>query len=272
MKKSKLIRPPVKTHGGKHYLKQFIISIFPENYKELTYCEPMCAGASVFLNKEPSSEEVINDIDTGLIFIYKALRDEAKEFIDRVKKIKYTEKNFKDALERSEQPFDDYIDHAINEYTLRRMSRGGMKKAFAWSDRPRGGKPGDVNAWETMIEELTVISERVKNTIILNKSVFEIFKVWDEEDTLMYLDPPYLHETRADGSADIYKHEMTIEDHINLLNLAKTARSKVIISGYASPLYNRNLKGWKVKKKSVANHSSQSKVKENRTEVLWYNY
>jgi hypothetical protein len=33
-----------------------------------------------------------------------------------------------------------------------------------------------------MIEELTVISERVKNTIILNKSVFEIFKVWDEEE------------------------------------------------------------------------------------------
>lgn len=232
----------------------------------------MCAGASVFLNKEPSKEEVINDIDIGLISVYKALRDEPKEFVDRLKKVKYAEKYFKQALLQAESPFEDYIDHAINEYVLRRMSRGGMKKAFAWSERLRGGKPGDVNAWETMLDELPAISERVKNTIILNKSVFDIFKIWDEEDTLMYLDPPYLHETRSEGATDVYSHEMTIEDHIALLALAKSARSKVIISGYSAPLYNRALKGWKTKKKSVANHSGQSKTKEKRIEMLWMNY
>jgi DNA adenine methylase len=268
----KKLRPPVKTHGGKFYLCDFIISHFPENHEKLTYCEPMCAGASVFLNKTPSEEEVINDIDAGLISVYKSLRDEPTEFIDRLNKIKYNEKTFKTALARAEEPFDDYIEQAVNEYMLRRMSRGGMKKAFAWSDRLRGGQPGDVNAWETMLEELPRIAERVKKTVILNKSVFEVFKIWDEEDTLMYLDPPYLHETRSDGATNAYEHEMSVEDHINLLTLAKGARSKVIISGYSSPLYNRNLKGWKVKKKNVANHSGQSKTKERRTECLWMNY
>lgn len=268
----KKLRPPVKTHGGKFYLCGWVVENFPENYKELTYCEPMCAGASVFLNKDRSGEEVINDIDSGLVSVYKALRDEPQEFIDRLKKLKYTEKTFKAAQTRSESPFDDYMDHATNEYMLRRMSRGGMKKAFAWSDRLRGGKPGDVNAWETMLEELPHIAERVKGTIVLNTTVFDVFKVWDEEDTLMYLDPPYLHETRTDGAENVYKHEMTVEDHIALLHLAKTARSKVIISGYSSPLYNRTLKGWRIKKKSVANHSGQAKTKERRIEVLWMNY
>jgi DNA adenine methylase len=266
------LRPPVKTHGGKWFLKDWIIENFPPNYQELTYCEPMCAGASVFLNKLPSPEEVINDIDRGLVSVFKALRDEPKEFIDRLKKVKYTDKAFKQAAERAAEPFDDYIEYAVNEYTLRRMSRGGMKKAFAWSDRQRGGKPGDVNAWETMLESLPTVAARVKNATILNTSVFDVLKVWDEDGTLIYLDPPYLHETRADGATDVYKHEMTVEDHIALLAFAKAARGKVIISGYSAPLYNRALKGWKVKRKAVANHSGQSKVKEKRTEVLWMNY
>lgn len=232
----------------------------------------MCAGASVFLNKEPSEREIINDIDPGIIAVYKALRDEPKEFIDRLKRIKYTERTFKMALNRSQDTFDDYIDRAINEYTLRRMSRGGMKKAFAWSERERGGKPGDVNAWETMLEDLPRIAERVSETIILNKSVFELLKVWDEDDTFFYIDPPYMPETRSENSKNIYDFEMTVDDHIMILNMAKNSRAKVMISGYSCPLYNKTLKGWNVKKKVVANHSSQSKIKEQRTEVLWMNY
>jgi DNA adenine methylase len=268
----KKLRPPVKTHGGKYYLADFIISYFPENYKELNYCEPMCAGASVFLNKEPSPHEVINDIDKGLVYVFKALRDEPNEFIERLKRIRYTERAFKMALNKAEEGFEDYIDHAVNEYMLRRMSRGGMKKAFAWSERLRGGQPGDVNAWETMLEELPRIAERVKNTTILNESVLGIIKIWDAEDTLMYLDPPYLPDTRSEGSTEVYEHEMTVEDHISLLSQAKACRGKVIISGYSSSLYNRTLKGWKVKKKNVANHSGQGKQKERRVESIWFNY
>ena len=272
MKKRKKLRPPIKTHGGKFYLCNWVIENFPKEYEELSYCEPFCAGASVFLNKDPSSEEIIGDIDKGVVCVFKALRDEPKEFLTRIKRTRYTERAFKMAQNRSESEFDDYIDQAVNEYVLRRMSRGGLKKAFAWSDRERGGKPGDVNAWETMIDQLPSIAERVKNTTILNKNFIEVFKVCDEENTLFYLDPPYLHSTRTEGTTDLYENEMTVEDHINMLHLAKNARGKVIISGYASPLYNRNLEGWKCRKKNVANHSSQSKTKKRRVECIWINF
>ncbi len=169
---SKKIRPVVKSHGGKNYLAAWIIDNFPANYQEMIYVEPMCAGASVFLNKEPSNEEVISDVDEGVICIFKALRDEPKEFIQRLKRLKYTEKAFKIAL-MNEKDFDgDYIERGINEYVLRRMSRGGMKKAFAWSDRLRGGKPGDVNAWETMIKALPAITERIKSPVTWFVSMF----------------------------------------------------------------------------------------------------
>jgi len=268
----KKIRPPVKSHGGKYYLCNWVIDNFPDQYEDLTYCEPFCAGASVFLNKEPSKSEVIGDIDGGVVCVFKSLRDEPKEFITRIKRTRYTERAFKMAQNRSEEEFDDYLDHGVNEYVLRRMSRGGLKKAFAWSDRKRGGKPGDLNAWQTMFDQLPIIAERVKSASVLNKNFIDVFKVWDEEDTLFYLDPPYLHSTRTEGAENLYEHEMTVEDHLALLHLAKNARGKVVISGYSSPLYNRNLKDWRVKRKSMANHSSQAKVKKRRVEVLWLNY
>lgn len=269
---AKKLRPPVKTHGGKYYLSNWIIENFPEGYEDFTYLEPMCAGASVFLNKNPSKQEVLNDLDKGIICVLKSLRDEPKEFISKIKRIRYTERVFNSALKKSQADFEDYIEHAINEYVLRRMSRGGLKKAFAWSDRKRGGKPGDVNAWSTMIKELSEIAKRIQNTTILNKNALEVFKIWDEEDTLTYFDPPYLPNTREKHSTNIYEYEMSVDDHVNFLNLVKNARGKVIISGYSSPLYNRNLKGWRTKRKNIANNSGQGKTKERRIEVIWMNY
>lgn len=269
---TKRIRPPVKTHGGKYFLAPFITEHFPENYEELIYCEPFCAGASVFFNKKRSKEEVLSDVDEGMVMVLKALRDEPQEFISRLKRTKYTERTFKMALNRDKKGFDDYVDHAINEFILRRMSRGGLKKAFAWSDRERGGQPGDVNAWQTILDQLNALSERLQGVTILCASFAEVIPTWDEENTLMYLDPPYLHSTRAEGATNLYEKELTVEEHIHMLNLAKNARGKVVISGYPSPLYNRTLKNWRCKKKNVANHSSQAKTKERRIECLWLNY
>jgi DNA adenine methylase len=266
------LRPPIKIHGGKYYLSKWIIENFPNGYEDMVYCEPFCGGASVFLNKNSSLEEIINDIDGGVISIFKSIRDELTEFSSRIKRIKYTERSFKMAQNRAKKSFDDYVDHAINEYILRRMSRGGLKKSFAWSDRERGGQPGDENAWKTMSALLPIISERLQKTTIVNKNFMELMKIWDEEETLFYLDPPYLHETRSVKCDKIYEYELTTEDHLNLLHLANNARGKVIISGYHSSLYSRNLKNWKCIKKSISNHSSQSKTKQKRIECLWKNY
>jgi DNA adenine methylase len=264
------LRPIVKLHGGKAYLSSWVIEHFPKNYAELKYLEPCCGAASVLFNKESANEEVISDIDKNLLSIFKSVRDEPQEFIDRLKKIKYCEASFEKALDKAEHKFDDYIDQGVNEYVLRRMSRGGLKKAFAWSDRMRGGQPGDVNAWATMIKHLPMLAERIKNVSILHYDFRKAVKMWNEEGTLIYIDPPYLPETRTATSA--YDFEMSEEDHLDLLNLVKDARAKIIVSGYQSPLYNKFFKGWRMSKKDMANHSAQGKKKARRIECIWMNY
>lgn len=262
------MRPPFKCHGGKSYLAKWIIENLPENYQEMVYLEPFCGGASVLLNKEPSKEEIINDLDADIINLLRVVRDQCTQFLRKIKTIGYKEANFEAALTRTEFPSD--LHKAVNEFVLRRMSRGGLKKAYAWSNRQRGGQPGEINAWETIIDLLPKISERLQNVIVLNKPAVQLLKVFDEPNVLVYADPPYLHETRE--SVDAYKHEMLVDDHIALADVLNGFKGKVLLSGYPSRLYNKLYKNWRCEKKKIANHASQQKVKPIKLELLWCNF
>lgn len=267
----KTVRGPYKIHGGKYYLCKWIIDHFPADYEHLHYVEPFFGAGNAFFNKTPATggkHEVVNDINNGIANILYVLRDESEEFISRLKKIKYNEKNFKLALEN--QKTKDYFENAINEFILRRMSRDGLKKAFAWSNRQRGGIPGDVNAWKTIMKVLPSLSHRLNGSYIFNKPATDIIKGFDSEDTLIYCDPPYMPDTRVTPNA--YEDEMTIEQHEILLDALLKCKGKVIISGYPSSLYSKKLKGWKVVKNKIVNHSSQQKTKKLKTEVIWLNY
>lgn len=280
----KIRRPPFKCHGGKYYLCRWVVDHFPENYQNMVYVEPYCGGASVFLNKDRSIEECLNDLDLGIIQIYRALRDEPTEFIGRLKRIAYSERSFENFAEKlTAKEFPDYLSHALAEFSVRRMSRGGMKKHFAWSNRKRGGQPGDLNAWNTILAELPLIAQELTSTYITNEHALKVIKVFNSKDTLLYLDPPYLPETRA--SLDVYDHEMSTDDHIELAEALNSFKGKVILSGYPSKLYKRlydNVKvltkdkipksKWRVDHKSIVNHSSQVKKKDQKVEMLWMNY
>lgn len=265
------IRPPFKIHGGKYYLSKWIIENFPSQYEKYDYVESHVGAGSVLLNKNPSANaESINDIDLGVIQVFRALRDEAKHFIGRIKRIKYCEATFNKALAKKDGEFKDYMDHAVNEYILRRMSRGGLKSNFAWSNRSRGGQPGDVNAWQTMLEQLPMIAARIENVNIFHKPALEVIRAFNDSNVILYCDPTYLADTRT--SPTVYEYEMSTDDHIALAEALNQFKGKVLLSGYPSTLYKRLYADWRCARKKVANHASQQKKKEYKTEVCWMNY
>lgn len=253
---NKKIKTPIKTKDsiGSNII-DWVIENFPENYEEMNYIEPMCDNACIFFNKKESKEEVLNDLDNGIISILKSLRDEPKEFIDKVKRVRYTERAFKMAQKRINSNLDDYLEIGVNEYILRCMSRSGLKINFLSSK---------TNGHFLTNKELNLISKKINKTIILNSNAFDVIKNLDEENSLIYLNPSFIPNEK-EKNKNVENLKMTIDDHIQLLNLVKNARGKVIINGYSSPLYNRNLKEWRVKKKN--NVSSKSKM-----QVLWMNY
>lgn len=87
---------------------------------------------------------------------------------------------------------------------------------------------------------------------------------FDYPDVFMYVDPPYLLSTRTSKQ---YKHEMTNTDHIALLQLLKSSKAKVMLSGYESDVYNSFLPGWQKR-----HFSSNAEYGGNRIETIWMNY
>lgn len=85
-------------------------------------------------------------------------------------------------------------------------------------------------------------------------------------DTFIYLDPPYLFETRS-TRRKIYAHELTDKQHMTLLSIIKSIHCMVMISGYPNDLYSDALSRWWTHDFMTSNRGGG-----HVTERLWMNY
>jgi DNA adenine methylase len=256
------IRPAVKWHGGKAYLARRIIALLPDHHR---YIEPYAGGLSVLINKPRVQFEVANDLNADLIGFYRALCERNGEFLDQIQNLQYRPETF--AWASLPYAGGDPLEAAVRFLIRHRFSRGGLGRTFAWSERKRGGRPGDLNAWETFKAQLPVIASRLQGVHWRCQEAIEVIREFDRPDSLFYLDPPYPHGTRT--ALATYDHEMTRSDHARLIETITQVRGSVAISGYANPLYDRALSDWVRHEFDMPNHSGQGRTKERRVEVLW---
>lgn len=83
-------------------------------------------------------------------------------------------------------------------------------------------------------------------------------------DELVYCDPPYMIETRSSGQR--YRYEMTGGQHRELLGILKRLPCMVMISGYWSDLYARELADWRHIEFEAMTRGGMA------TEHLWLNF
>jgi len=87
------------------------------------------------------------------------------------------------------------------------------------------------------------------------------------------LDPPYLKrdidgKPVRSGQGDIYEHEFgTVEQHHELLQLIKSLKCMVMISGYWSKLYAQELNDWR-----TLSYNAMTRAGRVAREWLWMNY
>ncbi len=68
--------------GGKSNLTKKIIPLIP---KHTCYCEVFAGAAWLLFKKEPSQVEIINDINTDLVTLYRVVKNHLEEFIRYLK-------------------------------------------------------------------------------------------------------------------------------------------------------------------------------------------
>jgi DNA adenine methylase len=127
------------------------------------------------------------------------------------------------------------------------------------------------SAWLKAIDGLPVVHARLQRVVILNRQAVEVIQSQDGPDTLFYLDPPYVPDTRSSGQV-FGKFDMTEAQHEELLEIIKSLQGKVMISGYACALYDSKLAKWRRHEFDLPNNAASGILKRRMTETLWCNF
>lgn len=274
------ISPPLKWHGGKHYLAERIVGLMPPHTH---YVEPYFGGGAVLLAKDPEGvSEVVNDLHGDLINFWACLRDPIGWHImqRQLEAMPFSEADWRDAGQPDQA--EGYwarsphapVDRAIAFFVRCRQSLAGRMKAFSpvTRTRTRRGMNEQVSSWLTAVDGLPAVHERLKRVLILNRGALDVIRQQDGPDTLFYIDPPYLHETRATTSD--YACEMTREQHGELLQALAAIKGKFLLSGYRSALYDEAAagQGWNRHDFDLPNHAAAGESKRRMTECVWVNF
>jgi DNA adenine methylase len=267
-------RPALRWHGGKWRLAPWIISHFPPHR---TYVEPFGGAASVLLRKPRAYAEIYNDLDDEVVGLFRVLRDpdQAVELRRRLELTPFARTEFRDAYE----PADDLIETSRRLVIRSFMGFGSNAHASAAKGhrstgfRANSTRSGTTPAqdWMNYPAALDALVERVRGVVIENRDAREVMAQHDGPDTLHYVDPPYVHGTRAGGNKydlgwRMYRHELSDSDHAELLAYLRGLRGYVVLSGYPHPLYDGELGAWRrVECRAFADGARE------RIEVLWLN-
>jgi DNA adenine methylase len=263
------ISPPIKWHGGKHFLAATIVAIMPPHTH---YVEPYFGGGSVLLAKDPEGvSEVVNDLDGSLTNFWRVLQQDASfnKFRQRLEAVPLSETEWQDA---ARGPSSDPVEAAVQFFVHCRQSLAGRMDSFTplSRTRTRRGMNEQASAWLTAVEGLAAVHARLKRVAILNRDALDAIRDQDGPDTLFYLDPPYLRETRSRG--EVYTHEMSDTQHAELLDVVRQCEGRVMLSGYPSELYDRRLRNWTRHEFAVPNHAAGGNQKRRMTEIVWCNF
>jgi DNA adenine methylase len=246
-------RAPLGYPGSK---SRSIGQILPHLPYRKTYCEPFGGSGSVLLARHSCDIEVYNDRYGGIVAFYRCLRDSQKwtRLREMVDLSVHSREEFiwcKESWE-SEDVTDD-VDRAYRWYYLHQNSFGQQERNFGRAGR--GGKSQHGNALRNNAKMFAAAHYRLKNVLIENLDWRQVLDDFDHPENVFYLDPPYVKFAKG-----IYRHNMTVADHREMLERIQNLESFVALSGYYDPetveLYGRyewdKILTWNVASSAVA--------------------
>ena len=256
-------------YGGKFSHLDWLLPLLP---KTTHFCEPFGGSAAILLNREPSSVETYNDIDSEVVNFFRVLREQKETLIEAIGLTPFSREEFELAITQPTQDISD-LERARRFFVRARQVRSGLAQTASsgrWANcllTSRAGMGGAVSRWLGSVEGLSEIVQRLLRVQIENSPAIDVIKRYDSAETLFYCDPPYPHSSRGDSKA--YAYEMTDKQHQELAQVLHNVEGKVALSGYRCDLLDELYSDWHYVEATPKNCHS---IKQLRTEVLWVNY
>ena len=276
--------------SGKTHLRDFILPHIEDSSR--IYVEGFCGSANIFFAKRPHDVEVLNDLNGDIVNFFRVLQHRRLfgQFARRIRWTPYAVEEFDAALQVLAKPpahVGPDIERAWAFFVRGSLgfsgageSRGNWRRSFMSSG---GGMAQVTSNWRTRTALLEAWRDRLLHAQIDNKNALELIEYWDSPETVFYLDPPYVEDTRV--SLNVYSHEMNDYDHVRLTDVMLKVQGRIVLSGYKTSHYHRlEQAGWIRLDKEILSPATRifdephgTRVRGNnsqrakRTECLWIN-
>ncbi len=250
-----------------------IVPLLP---RHTVYCEPFGGAASVLFSKQRVPLEVYNDIHSGLVTFFRVLRDHPSDLTRALTLTPYSREEYELACETWQDQTEE-LERARRWYVAAWQSFGATPgRGWAYQrdarDRESPNKTGRVRArsFVSAVDALPAFAERLRGVQVDCRPWGEVLDLYEREDSLFYVDPPYHPDTRNGG--DEYEHELDAEGHNRLIARLLTVTGSVLVSGYDHETY-RTLERGGFKRIEIPHYKMAStrrgKPRDKVTEVLW---
>lgn len=245
--------------GGKSKVALRLAELMPVHS---CYVEVFAGAANLLFVKTRSETEVLNDINSELVNLFRVVRCHPREFMKELLFSVHSRIDFEDY---KIQPGLTDIQKAARSWFIMKTAFGGKggtsHSAFGY------GTTGTAHFRRTAFASVRRCHKRLDGVYVENLDFADCIRRYDRSHTVFYCDPPYLY------SAD-YKAPFTLDDHKRLAACLKLIKGKFLLSINNHSVIRSLYEGFPVLKLKVQYTISRDKSPEaqNRTELLIANY
>lgn len=181
----KRAKPIISRNGGKTRLLPHLLPLLRPHR---TYVEAFAGGLALLLAKPRSQVEIVNDIDSDLVSLYRCAQWHLEPLIQEVE---WLLSSREDLAALVAQPGLTDLQRAGRFLLCNRLSFGGGGSTYAVS-KAQGAK-----SRQATLQALRAIRDRLDRVSIEHLSYERLFTLYDSPETLWFLDPPYLDSDAA---------------------------------------------------------------------------
>lgn len=254
--------------GGKYPHLTWLLDKFPAG--KYHFVDAMCGSANVALNVNYPLI-TINDLNDNVINLFKVLRETPDEFTRAVYYTPFSRAELYKIFETETPAYPvERARHYFTKCQLGYAANGSQNnhKGLGFEYKLQPSEYYKVENWNKKLGKFPQIIEKLRGMQIENSNVLDLIDKVDHPNTLIYIDPPYLMDTRTSGKK--YIHDVDKEFHQDLIDKIKKLKNAIVaISGYDHELYDSELKDWQ---KHTGPSSRATVARRDINECLWTNY
>lgn len=230
-------KPIVPWVGGK---RRLVAAILPWFEPHTCYVEPFAGAAALLFNKVPSKVEVLNDVNSDLVNLYRVVRHHLEEFVRQFKWALTSRQVFKWAQLTDPSTLTD-VQRAARFFYLQKLTFGAKVEGQTFGVATTTSQALNFMRIE---EELSAAHLRLSQVVIEHLDWAACMERYDRPHTLFYCDPPY-------WGTEGYGVGFGLDQYDRMAAVLKGMKGKAIVSVNDIPEMRQAFAGLTIKRLAI---------------------